>query len=102
MKARAAVARFAVVDDQDRPLSSIWRVWSDKHDVYAAVRKLGHEFKTSLHATGRYLHAFSTDAVAARFHEPGRDRAVLKWLRPDEQVPGGTLLLQIVIPEPGL
>jgi hypothetical protein len=102
VKAKAAVARFAVVDDQGRLLSSVWRVWSHGRDVYAAVRKLAVEFRTSLHASGRSRHAFVTDEAAGRFQEPGRDRATLKWRRPDQQVPGGTLLLQIIIPEPGL
>jgi hypothetical protein len=32
-------------------LSSTWRVWSDKNDVYLATRSLSSVFKTSLHAS---------------------------------------------------
>jgi hypothetical protein len=102
VKPRARVAQFAVVDDSGRLLSSVWRVWSHGSHVYAAVRGLTGQFKTSLHAGGRSRHAFVTDAAAERFREPGLDRAVLKWHRPDAQVPGATLLLQILMPEPGL
>ncbi len=96
------MARVAVVDDLDCLLSSIWRIWSSGNDVYIAVRSLGGIFKTSLHASGQYRHAFVNTSEAERFLPPGRDRAVVKWTRPDQQVPGGTLLFQVVIPEPGL
>jgi len=96
------VVRFAVVDDASRPLSSIWRVWLHGDDIYAAVRSLAGEFKTSLHVSGRSRHAFATDEAAQRFLQPGRDRATSRWHRPDPQVPGGTLLLQIIFPEPAL
>jgi hypothetical protein len=52
--------------------------------------------------SGRSRHAFATDEAAQRFLQPGRDRATVKWERPNPQVPGGTLLLQIIFPEPGL
>ena len=102
MKHEKGVARFAVVDDRGRLLSSVWRVWSHGAHVYAADRGLTGEFKTSLHAGGRSRHAFVTNAAAERFREPGLDRAILKWNRPDLQVTGATLLLQILMPEPGL
>jgi hypothetical protein len=102
VKSTASAIRFAVVDDQGRLLSSVWRVWSHNRDVYSAVRNIAGKFKTSLHASGCSRHAFVTDEVAQRFQKAGRDRATLKWRRPNQQVPGGTLLLQIIIPEPGL
>jgi hypothetical protein len=102
MPSKANVARVAVADDSGCLLSSIWRIWSSGNDVYIAVRSLGGIFKTSLHASGQYRHAFVNTSEAERFLPPGRDRAVLKWTRPDQQVPSGTLLFQVVIPESGL
>ena len=102
VKAAELVARFAVVDDGGHLLSSVWRVWTHNRHIYAAVRNLAGEFKTSLHTSGLSRHAFVTQEAAQPFLGPGRDRATLKWRRPDPQVPGGTLLLQIIIPEPGL
>jgi hypothetical protein len=99
--AKDPALRIAVVDD-DRLLSSVWRVWSNGDDVYVAVRSVAGEFKTSLHASGKFRHAFVTDAASARLRGPDKDRATSKWTRQAEQVPGGTLLMQIIIPGAGL
>ena len=50
--------RIAVAASRNQSLSSIWRVWSNKNEVYLAIRSLASIFKTSLHSTGRYRHAF--------------------------------------------
>jgi len=83
-------------------LSSTWRVWSDKNDVYLATRSLSSVFKTSLHASGLFRHAFVRIEDSDLHHGPGRDRAVSKWSRPAPQNPSGALLFQIIIPGAGL
>jgi hypothetical protein len=102
MSSNKQVVRFAVVDDQGCPLSSIWRIWSSGGETYIAVRSLANEFKTSLHKSGKYRHAFVNQGASDRFRTPGVDRAVHKWERPAEHVPGAALLFQVVLPEPGL
>jgi hypothetical protein len=62
-------------------LSSTWRVWSDKNDVYLATRSLSSVFKTSLHASGLFRHAFVPIEDSDLHQGPGRDRAVSKWCR---------------------
>jgi hypothetical protein len=91
------VVRFAVADAEGRRLSSPWRVWSKDDDHYVAVRFLSGEFKTSLHGD-KFRHGFATDEASVRVQGPGHDRAVVKWDRPQPQVPGATLLLRIIIP----
>ena len=102
MPQRKNAIRLAVTGDEGQLLSSVWRIWLHGDDVYVAVRSLAGSFKTSLHRSGKFRHAFVTDSEAERFRGVGKDRAVHKWSRPAEQIPGGTLLFQIVIPEPGL
>lgn len=95
------VLRVSVVDGPIA-LSSVWAIWCNKGDVYAGVRTIAGRFKTSLHASHRFRHAFTSDAEAARFRPTGADRAVMKWSRPAEQLSGATLLFQINIPGIGL
>ena len=94
------VVRLSVLDG-DVALSSIWRIWRRKRDIYVAIRSITSRFKTSLHASGIFRHAFAS-TEARCFRAPGLDRAVAKWTRAPDQVPGGTLLFQIIIPGLGL
>jgi hypothetical protein len=91
------IVRFAVVDGP-LALSSVWVVWRNKRDVYVAIRTIAFKFKTSLHESGQFRHAYVSDAEAERFQRKGCDRAIAKWRRPPEQVPGGTLVFQVLIP----
>lgn len=95
------VIRLGVLDGQVA-LSSVWRIWRSKRDIYVAIRSIAGRFKTSLHGSGLFRHAFVSTDEAARFRAPGLDRAVVKWTRGSNQVPGGTLLFQIIIPGLGL
>lgn len=95
------VIRLSVLDGRVA-LSSIWRIWRCKRDIYVAIRNIASKFKTSLHGSKTFRHAFVNTHEADRLRAPGLDRAVLKWSRPSDQVPGGTLLFQIIIPGLGL
>jgi hypothetical protein len=70
--------RFAVVEGE-RALSSVWVAWRNKRDVYVAIRTIATKFKTSLHRSGTFRHAFVTDAESERFQRPGSDRAIAKY-----------------------
>ena len=52
--------RFGVRDDIGRT-SGVWRLWSHRGDVYLAARTLGGVIKVSLHATGNWKTAFSSE-----------------------------------------
>jgi hypothetical protein len=41
-----------VVGTEFGPRSAVWRIWTQKNEVYVAPRSLGGEIKTSLHASG--------------------------------------------------
>jgi hypothetical protein len=60
------------------PQSSIWRIWTNGNDVYAAVRSMAHIEKLSFHQSGICRNAF-TDA----YGKPATlsDRATIKWKR---------------------
>jgi hypothetical protein len=60
------------------PRSSIWRVFSNKDDVYIAHGDLGGIQKFSFHASGICRHAFTREEGPAL---PGQDRAQRKWRR---------------------
>lgn len=80
-------------------LSAVWRFWLHGSDVYVASRNIAHTIKTSLHKTGKFRHAFVTDAASEKFQSASADRAFSKWDRPAPQARGGTLLFQLLFPE---
>ena len=94
--------RFAVAAYNNEVMSNTWRIWSNNAEVYLAVRSLAGEFKSSLHSSGNFRHAFVSDAKAEPHIGRERDRAVSKWSRPNPQVPIATLLFQVIIPGAGL
>jgi hypothetical protein len=85
-----------VVGTEFGPRSAVWRIWTQKNEVYVAPRSLAGEIKTSLHASGRWRHGF-TDTARSPF-VPAGDRAFYKWQRPPEFVNGATLALRIIVP----
>ena len=60
------------------PRSSIWRVFSNKSDVYIVNGGMGGIEKFSFHASGTCRHAFTQEEGPAF---PGQDRAQSKWRR---------------------
>lgn len=95
-------AMYAAVIANGQVLSSVWRVWSKDDDIYLGVPTLRGDFKTSLHASGKFRHAFTNKKVAAKFLGSGRDRAVEKWNRPPPTPEGVVWLMQVAIPGAGL
>lgn len=95
-------ALYAAVIAHGKVLSSLWRIWTKGDDIYMAVPTLRKDFKTSLHASGKFRHAFGDQQIAARFLGEGRDRAVEKWKRPNPTPEGVIWLMQVAIPGVGL
>ncbi len=95
------VVRFAVGDPAGAQ-SSVWRLWtSGKHsDVYLAARTVAQDLKISLHESGNWRHAFTSEHLSgpSPFISPDQDRAVSKWQRPPEMAPGVTRAFQILVP----
>lgn len=98
-KSKHGVVRFAV-GTLDGPRSNVWRLWTQNDEVYVSARGIESDFKASLHSSGRWRVGF-TQKVAKRQPDlgfPGGDRALLKWRRPFEEVPGWTNALVIIVP----
>jgi hypothetical protein len=81
------------------PRGSVWRVWSNKNDVYLSQWALTSVLKVSLHER-RWRQGFTAEFAAkdTPFVTPGDDRALDKWERPDDFVPGLTKAFEIVVP----
>lgn len=93
--------RAAVADPRGRALSSVWQFSSIGDELYVGVRGLAHQFKASIHSSGKSRHAFVTQEVSDRFQSPGKDRAISKW-ETGIGSPAPQLLYQVVIPEAAL
>lgn len=94
--------RFAV-GSTDGPRSGIWTLWtpSDSSEVYVAARQLAGSLKVSLHASGNWQAAFTTQFVDKLSRESKWSRGsrhVDKWRRPEEIAPGITLALRVLVP----
>jgi hypothetical protein len=94
--------RFGV-GEPDGPRSATWRLWvpARSSDVYAARRSLAGQVKASLHASGRWRVAFTTELVERADQElvaPGQDRVIIAWDRPPEVMPGLTAAFDIIVP----
>jgi len=85
-----------VVGTNGGPRSFVWRIWSTGSDVYVAVRNGAQDIKSSLHESGRYRHAFTSESNSP--FVPVGDRAFFKWDRPPEFTSGVTMPFRIVVP----
>jgi hypothetical protein len=85
-----------VVGTEFGPRSGVWRIWTEKNEIYVAPRSLVGEIKTSLHSSGKWRHGFARTARSP--FVPSGDRAFYKWQRPSEFVKGATLALRIIVP----
>ncbi len=93
-KFKGDVIRFCVGNINEL-YSSIWRLWSKgNEDFYLAVRDSAHVAKFSFHRVGW---RFAINENIQRSN-PTQDRAMKKWQRPDEFIPGWTRCLGIIIP----
>jgi hypothetical protein len=79
-----------VVGTEFGPRSAVWRIWTQKNEVYVAPRSLGGEIKTSLHASGRWRRALRTPLDRHSF-------LLVTGQRPPEFVNGATLALRIIV-----
>lgn len=89
--------RFAVGSPRG-PQAGIWKVWTrPTGDIYLTLRLPGRHFKISLHRTGDWRLAY-TGAMAREEIAEGRDRAPVKWRRPELKPDGTTTALEILVP----
>ena len=82
------------------PSSSNWRLWVNGDDTYLASRQTARTLKLSLHASGTWISAFTseskvqiTDSISGRV-----SRRHTTWSRPAELAPGWTQGPSLVVP----
>src|SRR4249920_1974312 len=88
---------------------STWKLWTatggGQSSVYLACRGLGGEMKSSLHESGQWRLAYSSEMFESRvkgFLPQFQNRVVTTWKRPAEIAPGITLAYRIVTPSSGV
>ena len=86
--------RFAA-GSPDRPFSTIWRLWVHGSDAYLSARAVGHLYKLSMHQSGQWISAFTSQSGAV--WESG-SRRHQTWTRPSEFTPGWTQGPAVLIP----
>ena len=86
--------RFAV-GTRDDLYSSVWRLWANNNDLYLAARSHAMISKFSFHESGKYR--FAVNSTIER-EDDVSDRALYKWTRPDEFIPGWTRCFGILVP----
>lgn len=92
--------RFAV-GNPNGLTSNAWRVWSSNAgDVYIACRDNFKEAKVSLHVSGRWRMAFTSEAVENNpaLVADGQDRAWEVWDRPPEIISNAVRAFQLIFP----
>ncbi len=91
--------RFAVGPPHEAR-SSIWRLWVQGNETYLSTRGLASTLKLSLHQSGKWRLAWTSDSEL--FAQGTNDRVEQRWERPPEFYPGWVHGPTIIIPDVGL
>jgi hypothetical protein len=102
-RSRSAKRRPTVwfaVGAPEGPRSSVLRLWTHENEVYISAWALAPVLKISLHSSGDWRHAYTTEHVAggSPFVSAGQSREVDQWKPPPELAPGAIKAFQIVVP----
>jgi hypothetical protein len=101
MSSEKDTVRFGV-GSPTRERSSVWRLWvtPNSNDIYLAPRVSAHEFKASLHQSGVWRIGVTKEHQESDWSliGPDQDRAMRKWARPPELIPGLTTAFHVVVP----
>jgi len=96
--------RFGVTDGSGKR-GATWNCFTStgvgKSDIYLVCRSIGYALKASLHESGSWHIAYSTEFFAENLDAIGdrpQGRFINKWPRPKEIAPGLTLAFRIVTP----
>jgi hypothetical protein len=65
--------RFAA-GSPERPNSAVWRLWTHGSDTYLAARIAAHLFKVSMHKSGEWISAFTSQSGVVVDRETGSRR----------------------------
>ena len=88
--------------EREGPRGNVWWLSTrkNKNDIYIGARAFADVMKISLHQSGIWRLAFTSEYVSkgSAVVSPSQDRAIDKWERPPEFMPGVTKAFEIVIP----
>jgi hypothetical protein len=76
--------------------SAVWRLWVQGDDVYLAARVQARFLKISLHTSGIWRAAWTTESGLTE--KTSGDRVLKRWSRPAEFLPGWTRGISVAIP----
>jgi len=89
--------RFGV-NSENGEQSSIFRMWTNKSDVYISVRSLACIAKVSLHESGHWQYSYTSESISNK-NVPNQSRHIEKWERPQNNIANGcTLAFRVVVP----
>jgi hypothetical protein len=88
--------RFAA-GSPERPNSGVWRLWTHGSDTYLAARIAAHLFKLSMHQSGQWISAFTSQSGVVVDKETG-SRRHRTWTRPPEFTTGWVQGPAVAIP----
>src|SRR3989304_7095339 len=78
--------------------STVWKVWTNKKDVYLQSRMMGSEVKISVHALGQVQFS-RTDTWVKSTGAKNQDRHLYRWIIPQLVNDAPIRVLQIIFPE---
>jgi hypothetical protein len=83
------------VGDSNGAQSTVWRIWTNRTDVYVSARDIAGDIKVSLHQSGTSQIGFTAESAEKRGIHP-HARLASRWHRPT----GGKVVreFQIIIP----
>lgn len=87
--------RFAA-GSPERPHSAVWRLWVHGSDAYLGARMVLGTIKLSMHQSGQWISAFTSQSGAV-IDETG-SRRTHTWQRPAEFTPGWTMGPAVAVP----
>jgi hypothetical protein len=78
-----------------KPYVPVWRLWSQRSDVYLSARDIAGTLKISLHESGAWVTQFTTQSA---IQIDSASRRVMRWQRPAPFADGWTQGPSVVIP----
>lgn len=78
------------------PYSAVWNLVANGNDVYLFARQMARWLKTSLHASGVWRLAWTSESQILTTGTD--DRVIIRWRRPPEFQPGWTQGISVLVP----
>jgi len=97
-RARQGVFRFCV-GTASLPISSVWKIYVRRDDIYIFSSGLGSDLKASIHATGSAHWSVSAEWFLRRgFQFRNKDRHIVRWDRRNPEPNKAAHIFRIILP----